>query len=107
MKRQWRFFILRLFLPFINAVGFIMFSSAIVAINPHRAIAMETMIRTFWAVDRYLSAVHSEAVSLGVAIREQSSLQHPIGRKANSRHNVSGIESSLLYIRKIIFGVTV
>src|SRR5574338_1196427 len=68
---------------------------------------METVIRTFWAVDWYLRAVHPQPVSLRIAIGEQSSLQHSIGRKANARYNVSGIESRLLYICKIIFGIAV
>src|SRR5690625_6779021 len=51
--------------------------------------------------------VYSQTISLSITIREQSSLKHSIWRETNSRNYVCRIESSLLYISKVIFRVTV
>src|SRR5690625_705409 len=63
--------------------------------------------RTFRSVYWNLIMVYSQTISLSITIRKQSSWKHAIWRETNSRNYVCRIESSLLYISKVIFRVTV
>ena len=58
-------------------------------------------------VYRYLIMVHAKPVTLGIAIREKTSLQKLVGRKAYSRYHMSRIECSLFYVGKIVLRVAV
>ena len=68
------------------------------------------MVRVYRAarpVHRYLVQVHTQAVSLGVAIREESALEHFVGRKTYSINYVLWVEGRLLHLCKVIFRVAV
>src|ERR1700722_12576162 len=84
---QWRFRIIGLLLPLAMSIRLIADRTAIVPIDAHRAIAMVGMERALGSVHRNLIVVDAQAVALRVAIREQTSLKHSIGREADSRDN--------------------
>jgi len=69
-----------------------------------------TMVR----VERALGRVHwnqividAEAVALRVAIREQTSVKHPVRREADSRDDVRRSKGSLLDIGEEVLGISV
>jgi hypothetical protein len=48
--------------------------------------------------------VDAQAVALRVAVREEPSLQHLVGREADAGHEVGGIERRLLDLGEVVFG---
>ena len=73
---QWWFFCSRLFLPFTQTVGFVAFGAAKVTVDTHCAITVKAVNRAARRVNRDLRVVHTQAIALGVAVGEQSPLQH-------------------------------
>src|SRR5690606_9986849 len=65
------------------------------------------MIRTLRLVNRNLIVVNSQTIALCITVREQPSLKHFIRRETNAGNNVGRVESSLLYIHKIVLRVSV
>lgn len=51
--------------------------------------------------------VRAESVSMGVAVSEQSTLEHLVRAGLDTRHHVSWIERSLLYVGKVILWILV
>ena len=51
--------------------------------------------------------VNAQAVALRVAVREEPSLQHLVGREADAGHDVGGVERRLLDLGEVVFGVAV
>ena len=51
--------------------------------------------------------VDAEAVALGVAVGKKSSLQHAVGREADSGNNVCRVEGCLLDILEVFFRIAV
>ena len=51
--------------------------------------------------------VHSQSVALCISVREQTSLQHTVGRETDTRHHIGRIERCLLYICKVVFRIAV
>src|SRR5690606_7794722 len=85
---QRRILELRLLLPSAIAVRMVVCASAIVAVNPHRAVTMEAVDWTSRLVHRNLVMIHAQTVARSVAVREQSSLQHLVRREADAWHHI-------------------
>src|ERR1700733_2522680 len=81
---------LRLIDPIAPAVREVGRSSAEVAVRAHGAVAMIALERAFRRVDRDVMVIDAQAITLRVPIREQAPLQHLVGRKADTRHDVGG-----------------
>ena len=58
-------------------------------------------------VDRDLVVVSSESVSVGIRVREESSLKHLIGGWLNSWDNVSRREGNLLHLSEVVLDISV
>ena len=107
LQLQRRFGKLGLLLPFTEAVRLIAQGAAVIAVNPHGAIAVETVVGTPRRVDRDLVMVYPEPIALGVTIGEQTALQHLVRREANAGDDVGRVECGLLNLGEIVFGVPV
>ncbi len=82
---------------------------ALVPVHTHLPVAMVRigLRRCFRLVYGYLVMIHPKAVTLGIAIREQSSLQHFVGRKPDAGNDVYRIEGGLFHVLEIVVGVPV
>jgi hypothetical protein len=69
----------RLLLPFTVTVGLIAQSTALVAVHPHGAVAVITVIRAAGGIDGNLVMVDAESVALSVSVGEEPSLEHLVG----------------------------
>ena len=65
------------------------------------------MERTFRTVDGNEVVVHTKAVALRIAVREQPSLQHLVGRETYALNYVHGIEGGLLDFGIEVLGIAV
>ena len=75
-----------------------------VVIDRHGAIPLIVLgAGTVGTVNRDLVVVGSQAVAVGVIVREETTLKHLIWRWFNTRHKVGGREGQLLHLR-IIYG---
>src|SRR6266851_590849 len=104
---QWRLGVIRLLLPLAMTVRFIAGRATVVTIDAHRAVTMVSMERALGRVHRNQIVIDAEAVALRVAVREQTSLKHPIRRVADSRDDVRRSKGSLLDIREEVLGIPV
>src|SRR5258708_12862797 len=68
---------------------------------------MVALERAFWRVDRDVIEVDAEPVALGVAIGEQAPLEHLVGRKADTGHDVGWREGGLLHFREIVIRIAI
>lgn len=59
------------------------------------------------AVDRNLEVVTTEAVTMGVWVREQPPLQHLVRASLNAWYQVRRAECNLLHVSKVVLGVLV
>lgn len=107
--RQARFIVVGLIEPCASCVGVIRSHAALIAIDSHQAVAVITVVvlRPSWRIHRNLVMIDGKAVALCVAVGKEPSLQHLVGRKADSRHHVGGIERGLLDIGKPVVGIAV
>ena len=97
----------RLLLPFAVAVRLVAERAAVIAVNPHGAVAVVAVERAAGGIDRDQVVVHAEPVALGIAVGEQPSLQHLVGREADAGHDVGRVEGRLLDLGKIVLRVAV
>lgn len=58
-------------------------------------------------IDRDLSIVDAQTMTMGIRVREKTTLKHTIRRNVNTRNNVSRGESSLFNFGKVVFRITV
>src|SRR5258708_37373385 len=68
---------------------------------------MVALERAFWRVDRDMVEVDAEPVALGVAIGEKAPLEHLVGRKSDTGHNVGWREGGLLHFREIVVRIAI
>ncbi|MBF8278517.1 MAG: peroxisomal catalase, partial [Candidatus Brocadiaceae bacterium] len=102
-----RFGKFRLLFPFTVAVGLVTKSAAVVAVHPHSAIAMVAMKGTARSVHRYQMVVHAETVALGIAVREQASLQHLVRRESDAGNHIGRVEGRLLHLGEVVLRIAV
>ena len=91
----------------LEAVGFVIWRGAEVAVEPHGAIAMVMVNRTLRAIHGQRIVIRAEPVAVSVGIRNKPPLQHFVGRKAHARSDVAGFESGLFHLGEIILRVAV
>lgn len=79
-----------------------------VVVESHRAVALVVLdADAVWAIDRQLQVVGAQSVTMSVGVGEQASLQHLVGARLDSRHQVSWRKSSLLDLSEIVVGIAV
>src|SRR5882757_11019246 len=88
LDRHWRLGKIRLVVPQPRAVGMEGKGPPQIAVGAHLAVAMVALKRAFGRVDRNMVEVDADPVTLGVAVGEQASLKHLVGRKADAGHDV-------------------
>ena len=71
-------------MPSAEAVWLVMQGGAHIAIDTAHAIAVVNRLAIARGIHRDLEVVHTQAVASGVSIREQTRLQHAIGREADA-----------------------
>lgn len=76
---QRRFGKLGLFLPLTIAVGFIAEGAAVVAVHSHGPVTVEAVVGAAWGVDGNLMVIYPQTVTLGIAVREEPTLEHLVG----------------------------
>ena len=94
-------------LPLAIAIRLVAYRATSVIVGPHLTVAMVRVERATRAIYGYLVVVYAQAVALRIAIREQASLQHLIGREANAIDDVHWVERRLLDLGKEILGVAI
>jgi len=104
-ERERRLSVFRLVVPQSLAIRVISRRSQ-VSICAHLAIAVIGMEWTLRRIDRDVIEVNTEAVSLGVSIREQAALEHLVRREANSGNHIRRGESGLLHFCEVAFRIT-
>ncbi|CFP67595.1 Uncharacterised protein [Bordetella pertussis] len=107
VQRQRRFGCVLGFAPFAETVGFVVQRGAAIAVDPAHPVAMEAVERAARRIDGNLMVVDAQAVAMGVAVREQATLQHLVGRKADARHHIGRRERGLFDFGEIVLGVLV
>lgn len=80
---------------------------AIVAVHIHRAVTLEGVERLQRAVDGDLLVVDTQAVAVGVWVREETRLQDRVGRRLDTRDHVRGRERHLLDLSEVVLRVLV
>lgn len=92
----------------VEGVGFVVGVATLVSIDDHEAISLSIGdFGSIWAVDGDLVVVATESVSVGIGVREESSLEHLVLGRLNTGDQMRGRESGLLNISEIVFGVSV
>ena len=51
--------------------------------------------------------IDAQSISLSISIGEESPLEHAIRREPDARYYISRIKGCLLYIPKVVIGITV
>jgi hypothetical protein len=102
LQGQGRLSEFRLLLPFTVAVGLIAEGAAIIAVNPHGAVAVVAVVRATRRVDRDLVVVHAEPVALGVSVGKESPLEHLVGGESDAGHHVGRVEGRLFDFGEIV-----
>lgn len=98
----------RLGLVGVERIGFIVGLRSLVAINRHRAITLSIGdLGSVRAVHGDLIVVRTESVSVGVGVREETSLEHLVQRGFHAGHEVAGRERSLLSFSEVVLRVSV
>jgi hypothetical protein len=82
----------------LRAVRIKMHRAAQIAVRSHLAVAVIALERAFRGIDRDVVEIDTEPVALGVAIREQPSLEHLVQREADAGHDVGGREGRLFLL---------
>lgn len=91
-----------------DRVWLIVRSTATVAVHSHWSISkVRVQLASQRGIDWNLGIVGTETMSMGVIVREQSTLQHLIGRWFNTRNEIGRRERRLLRLGKIILRITV
>src|ERR1700729_334878 len=105
--RHRRFGEIGLVVPKPRAVGVEGKRVAQVAVGAHLAIAVVALERALGSVDRDMVEIDAEPIALGVAIGEQSPLEHLVRRKADTGYDVGGREGCLLHFREIVVRIAI
>ena len=91
-----------------EAVGKVVGLSSRVAIHIHNAISLIGVdLGGVRAVDRDGLVVDAKTVSVGVSVREESSLEHLVRRGLDPGNHVRGSEGNLLHFGKVVLRVAV
>src|SRR5260221_1219758 len=106
-ERERRLSVLRLVVPQSLAIRVISRRRSQVSICAHLAIAVIGVEWTLRRVNRDVSEVNTEAVSLGICIREQAALEHLVRREANSGNHIRRGEGGLLHLGEVVFRITI
>src|SRR5260370_38784843 len=85
--------VFRLVVPQSLAIGVISRRRSQVSFCAHLAIAVIRLEWTLRRINGNVIEVDAEAVSLGISIREQATLEHLVGREANSENHIRRGES--------------
>src|SRR5882757_2019450 len=80
---------LRIFFRAAEAVGFIVWLRAVVAIEAHGAIAIVSVDWALRLVDGETIVVDAQAITMRVRIRNQTGLQHFVWREAHAGDDVA------------------
>ncbi len=107
LQPQRRFGKFGLLLPLTVAVGFVVEGTAVIAVHSPGTVAMIAVVRAAGGVDGDLVVVYAEAVALGVAVGEEPSLEHLVGRIADAGHDIGRVEGSLFNLGEIVLRVLV
>ena len=79
----------------------------VVAVHPHAAVAVVDLVRATRGVHRDLVVVDAQAIAMGVAVGEQTALEHLVRRETDTGHHVGRRESGLLDLGEVVVRVTV
>src|ERR1700676_4211960 len=96
-ERERQVSVFRLVLPQSLAIRVISRGRSQVSIDTHLAIAVIGVEWTLRRIYRDVIEVHTEAVSLGISIREQPALEHLVRGEANSGNHVRRREGGLFH----------
>jgi hypothetical protein len=89
-------------------VWLIVRTASLVAIDGGRAISLIiSNSSSVGAVNGDLLIVSSESVSVSIRVREESTLEHPIGRGLNAWNNVGRSKSRLLNLSEVVLRILV
>lgn len=83
-------------------------TTALITIYSHWLISLTIRYSgSVWTVDRDLSVVSTQSMSMSIRIREQSTLEHPIITRFNTWHQMSRREGCLFNILVIVLRVSI
>src|SRR5437867_7246295 len=105
-ERERRLGVFRLVVPQSPAIRVISRRRSQVSICAHLAIAVIGVEWTLRRINRDVIEVNTEAVSLGISIREQAALEHLVRREANSGNHIRLREGGLLHLCEVVFRIT-
>src|SRR5712671_5703826 len=106
-ERERRLSVLRLVVPQSLAIRVISRRRSQVSISAHLAIAVIGVEWTLRRINRDVIEVNTEAVSLGISVREQPALKHLVGREANSWNHIRRGEGGLLHLCEEVVRITI
>merc|ERR1712008_618057 len=91
-----------------KGIGIVVGASFLVCIYCHWSVSLIALgLCTVRTIDWDLQIICTQAVTMGVGVREQSSLQHFIGTGFDSRHQMGWAKSQLFNFSKIISWIAV
>src|ERR1700751_1830209 len=105
--RKRRLSVFRLVVPQPLAIRVIRLRLSQISICAHLSVAVIGVEWALRCVNRDVIEINTEAVSLGISIREQPSLKHLVRRPANSRNHIRRGEGRLLHLREEVFWITI
>src|SRR5260370_21727263 len=106
-ERERRLSVFRLVVPQSLAIRVIRRRRSQISICAHLTIAVIGVEWTLRRVNRDVIEVNTKAVSLGIYIREQPSLERLVRRPANSRNHIRWGEGRLLNLCEEVFCITI
>src|SRR6266566_2059526 len=106
-EREWRLSVFGLVVPQSLAIRVISRRRSQISICTHLAIAVIGQEWTLRRVNRDVIEINTEAVSLGISIREQAALEHLVRREANSGNHIRRGEGGLLHLCEVVFRITI
>lgn len=98
---------IRLLLPIPVAVRLRAWCAAVVAVNAHRTIAVIAVDGAARGIDRNPVLIDAQSITLGIALKEQSCLQHLVRRATDTGDDSGRIEGRLLDFGEEVFRVAV
>src|ERR1700761_885926 len=108
-QAQRRFAVVRLLDPLATRIRFVGDRATLVTVSTSLTITVIAVdiARSPRRIHRNLRIVDAQTITLRIPVREESPLQHPVWREADSRYDVRRRECSLLDIRKMVVGVSI
>ena len=107
IDRQWRFFIRLVDIDIIETVRKIIWIFPSISIHPHLSVSLVIVDGKWATVHRNLFIIDTQTIPLCIGIRQDTTLQHLVGRIANTIHNMSRSKSGLFNILKIILWILI